>query len=353
MMKLPSSSIRYALFIVVLLSIMAFIALLIIQNRELHKSLEELNAKNEQRVEKEEDGEVVRSISRQLEEIAYQQKDLSNIRLREAEQQTIIADKMRLQAEHQQKIAEEERKTAAEERQNAEQQRQIAENEREAAVKARTEAEQLRQRAIGKSLGTLAVNQYNIGHEDLAKILAYASWYFTTENGGKLLASEGFEALKLLGGGTESYVEHKAAVSTIKCFLADDQYGKDRMTVFACGSYGYSIMDIVNSSDNSVINKMLLFSDKKYDFRDMYIDRDGMIYAKSFDGTGIKVSSVNTAISVLKEFPENIEKNFKHTNKSGIKIRSNQKVAVGNKKGEIIFTDETTGEVKNLLGHSS
>ena len=348
-----SSSMQHILLICALLSIIAFIVFLSVNNMELQKNLAELKAKNEQREEKEEDGEIVRSISRQLEEIAFQQKDLSDIRLREAEQQAQIAEKMRLQAESQQKIAEEERKIAAEERQNAEQQRQIAVNERETAVRARTEAEQLRQRAIGKSLGTLSVNQYNVGNKELAMILAYASWYFTTENDGDLFDTEVFEALNLLGGGTDNYVEHKAAVSTIRCFVADDQYGKDRMSVFTCGRYGEIMMDVINCSNNTVINKMLLFSNKDYDFRDMYVDRDGMVYAKSLDGTVIKVSSVNTEISVLKEIPENIEKNFKHTNKSVRETRSGKKVAIGNNKGEIIFTDEATGEVKNLLGHNS
>lgn len=80
--------------------------------------------------EKEKDGLVVRRISKQMEDIAYQQKEVSDRQREEAITQTRIANEMRIQAEKQRQNAEIAKKQAIKAFELAEEQRVLAEEKK-------------------------------------------------------------------------------------------------------------------------------------------------------------------------------------------------------------------------------
>ena len=328
---------------------------------------------------KEKDAEIVKSISSQMEEIAYQQKYVSDMEREEAVQQAQIAQKMRLSAEkerqlatesemkamsalslaedqkhiadEQRKNAEQQRMAAEEQRKQAEEQRHIAENEREIAVKAKTESNKLRLITIGRNLGTMAVNQYAANNKDLAMALAYTAWYFISTNDGNLFTPEVFEALTLTGSGRVESKEHQAGVSALLVF------DKNAVTtkIVSCGRYGEIIETTFSNTDNRITGRKVLFSDKAYDFRDLYIDKFKNIFAMSYDNKLVKVSHTGK-ISVLTSFPESTKNDMKRgkiVKENNVVAEGDVFVAAGNKKGEIILKNKKTGDVKKLNGHSS
>ena len=92
---------------------------------------------------------VVSRISKQMEDIAYQQMEISNKRREEALFQMTIADQMRSKAESEQRKAQEFAENAAEARNMAEQQRELAVVQQKKAEYARNIADTLSFIALG------------------------------------------------------------------------------------------------------------------------------------------------------------------------------------------------------------
>ena len=148
------------------------------------------------------DAAVVKRVSKQMEDIAYQQKELSDKQREKAEKQTEIANSMRLRAEHEQqqaKISQQRALTYARHadslRNLAYQQMMIAEDSRQEALHAKNVSDTLSYRTLGRSLGAASMSQYGNGNIELGKLLAYASWNFTTRYDGNDYQPETFMAL--------------------------------------------------------------------------------------------------------------------------------------------------------------
>ncbi|MCF0160040.1 MAG: hypothetical protein HUJ99_04565 [Bacteroidaceae bacterium] len=349
---------RETVYVGLILVLMVLVIGMAVQNYDLFEELTGTKAVADQLAKKDMDSEVVRSISKQLEEIAFQQKDLSDLRREEAEQQAEIAQSMRQQAETEQLRAQESEQRAVsalnqaeQDRKIAEEQRRIAENEREAAVQAKNETNQFRLISLGRNLATLAVSQFQANNKDLARTLAYAAWHFTSTNGGNTYTSELFEALTLLGGGTVSSKEHKAGISAIRTYAKD----KNTTIILSVGRYGEIVSTQVNNADNKLLKSKTLFSDNKYDFRDIYQDEEYNIYALSKDGSAVKLTPAGHK-TILPALPEAIQSKTKYASKitdQKIVCSTNEFIAEGNANGELTITHRKTGETKKLLGHSS
>ena len=138
-------------------------------------------------LQKEKQSAVDRSISAQMEEIANQQREISDEQREEALQQTRVANEMRerSEAERHNAIIAQQNAIASERRaldayDQAEQQRQIAEHQRIQAEFSKRVADTLSYLSLVRSLGSLSVNQYRAGNRDLATLLSYASYLFTS-----------------------------------------------------------------------------------------------------------------------------------------------------------------------------
>ena len=125
---------------------------------------------------------VVRSVSKQLEEIAYQQKEVSEEEREKAIQQKRMADEMRLRSEVERQNALVAQNKAIASEQQAQEARSIAESERQTAEHQRIQAElskrvtdTLSYIALGRSLGSMSSVQAQLGNKELADLLAYSS----------------------------------------------------------------------------------------------------------------------------------------------------------------------------------
>ena len=231
---------------------------------------------------KEKHATVLRSVSAQMEDIAYQQKAISDEKREEALQQTRLANEMRERSEIErqhaiiaQNSAVVSQKKALEAYDQAESQRQIAEHQRIQAEFSKRVADTLSYIALSRSLGSLAVAQSKSGNQEIADMLCYASYIFSRRYMGDVNNPAIFEALTLCSESKKEWPEHDAPVSCISTYTKSNSW----VTV---STYGEILQHEIKG--NSLKSKVL-FSDKKFDFRHVYTDADGAnIYAISRHG---------------------------------------------------------------------
>ena len=220
---------------------------------------------------------VLRSISNQMEDIAFQQKEISDEQREEALQQKRMADDMRQRAEVERQNALEAQHKAVVSEQQAQDARHVAENERLMAEHQRVQAEfskrvadTLSYIALGRSLGSVAMAEEMSGNSELATLLAYAAHLYTTRYKGDVYYPAVFQSLLLTSQGMRSYPKHRGAVMCV-C----DQPTKDERIITA-GSYGTVMTH--HKQGEKLVSKTL-FSDPKYDFRSAYMNNDGTFLA--------------------------------------------------------------------------
>ena len=135
-------------------------------------SLEEFRDKEKKSV-------LIQRVSQQMEEIAYQQKDISEKRRQEAVAQTQKANRMQQQAELARERALAAQLEAEKAYRMADEQKNLAMERQLQAEQSKRVADTLAFLALGRSLGTLSVTQYRSGNMELASLLAYTAWWFT------------------------------------------------------------------------------------------------------------------------------------------------------------------------------
>lgn len=249
------------------------------KTESLEQQLAELGQKEKQSV-------IVQHISTQMEEIAREQQILSDERRKEAEQQTIVANEMRMQAEQEQHRAQQaeqaarlsERK-AVEASDIAEAQRQLAVQRQEEAEYNRSVADTLSYLAMARSLGTLAVTQQNTGNQDLAALLTYAAYTYTKRYKGDIYQPAIYEALAQISSNSRQWTIGRGAI--MKQSIVPGRTNE----FITVSTYGEISRNRLNKDQ---LSSEQLFADEKYDFRDLYIDKDGTIYAVSFNGVLIE-----------------------------------------------------------------
>ena len=243
-------------------------------NEELESELGELRSRIGHYEERDGNSYVVERISKQMEDIAYQQMDISNKRREEALYQMKVADEMRGKAESEQRKAQEFAATAVEARNMAEEQREYAVGMQLRAEHSRNVADTLSYIALGRSLASLSSTQYLAGNKDASALLAYTAWKFTKDYKGNVNIPVIYKSLSQNSGSFTSSLVHKGGVSRI-CALNDkgdyvsvSRYGEITQWNYASGKW----------------NKELLASNSLCSYRDVCIDDDGVIYALSYNG---------------------------------------------------------------------
>lgn len=258
-----------------------------------HKRSEEL-AKQLADLEREEMRHAVtRSVSAQMEEIAFQQKRVSDEQRLEAIEQTKLANEMRQRSEEERQNAvvaqnqalESERK-ALEAFDLAENQRQMAEHQKIQAEFSKRVADTLSYIALGRSLGSLSMTQYQTGNQELANMLSYAACLYTERYKGDIHYPAIFQALMLTSQSKKVWSEHHGAATCLE-FVP----GESDMMVTA-SDFGEII---VHQKKDDQLKSRILFNDKNFDFRFLAVTDLGDILAISRTGHLVVIKNLKTA----------------------------------------------------------
>jgi hypothetical protein len=239
---------------------------------------------------------VDRSISKQMEEIAYQQKEVSDEQREEAIQQKHVADEMRQRSEvermnalkaQEQAVASE--RQAQEARLLAEQERQMAEHQRLQAELSKRMTDTLSFVALARSLGALSTTQTQLGNTELAELLAYASYHFINRYHGDVYYPAIFQALMMASHTKRSWSKHNGLLMASEFIHETDE------RLVTVSTYG-EIM--IHKKDGDQMQSEMLWSDKNYDFRDVFVD-DKVIYAISRSGHLVIIDGDDSRVIAL------------------------------------------------------
>lgn len=240
-----------------------------------------------QATESQKEATITRRISTQLEEIAYQQKEISDIQRQEAVNQSKIAEEMRDHAELEKEKAVMAQGAALEAYNQMEEQKKLAEIRREEAVEAQMKADTLARLALGRSLGSQASTQYTIGNKELATLLSYSAWKFTSENKGDIYQPAIFDALSQTSDLSKRWRFHAGAIRDIQIF--QDTQGSHLLSASQYGElYVWKI------EGNHLSQEHFLVSNSTYDFRKVVIDPEHRLYiALSYPDQLLIVNNAN------------------------------------------------------------
>lgn len=246
------------------------------------RRVEELQARLDTLQRQEKRSAVLRSVSSQMQQIAYQQKMISDEQRLEAIEQTEYANQMRerSEVERQNAIIAQNNALASERKaieafDLAESQRQMAEHQRIQAEFSKRIADTLSYIALGRSLGSLSITQYQTGNYELANMLSYASCLYTERYKGDLHYPAVFSSLMLTSQSKNVWSEHHGAVTCL-----ESVQGNENMMVTA-SDYG-EIM--IHQKIGDKLRSSLIFNDKQYDFRFLTVSQLGDILAVSRTG---------------------------------------------------------------------
>lgn len=245
-----------------------------------------------QATESQKEATITRRISTQLEEIAYQQKEISDIQRQEAVNQTKIAEEMRDHAELEREKAVIAQGAALEAYNQMEEQKRLAEIRREEAVEAQMKADTLARLALGRSLGSQASTQYTIGNKELATLLSYSAWKFTSENKGDIYQPAIFDALSQTSDLSKHWRLHNGAIRDIEVF--QDAQGSH---LLSASQYGELYVWKIEGSNLS--RERFLVNNSTYDFRKVVVDAEhGQYIALSYPDQLVIVNNANKQLEL-------------------------------------------------------
>lgn len=271
------------------------------RNQELEEQVRVLQ-------EQEKRSAVDRSISKQMEEIAFQQQAISEKRREEALQQTLIAQEMTRRSEMErqnalnaQSIAERSEREAREAYLLAENQRQIADQQRLQAEYAKRVADTLNYVSLSRSLGTQASTQYQAGDTVVGTMLAYSAYLFNQDYHGDPYIPAIFQAMALTSKSQQTWNMHEGAISRV-------EWNKESNQLFTVSTYGEIF---VHERQNGQLVSQCLFRDKNYDFRDAFASyKNGNIYVISRTGQLVILRSGKTEILPLDQVTKPYRLNY-------------------------------------------
>ena len=260
-------------------------------------TVKELEAQIEELKKQEMRSAVDRSVSAQMEEIANDQREISDEKREEALRQTKVANEMRLRSElERQNALEAERNAVASEKKAkeasaiADSQRVMAEHQRIQAEFSKRKADTLSYIALGRSLGSISTIQAQAGNDEMANLLSYASYLYTSRYGGDVFHPTIFQSLMQMSKSMNTWTEHTGAVMNIEYV-----HGTDNRLV-SVSNYGEIIL---SEREGNRLHAQKLFDDNKYDFRDVDTEEDGSIYAVSRSGQMVVIKPDNKTPKII------------------------------------------------------
>lgn len=270
-----------ALSAALILACAACIALYSLYKREATLN-DELTEKLEKLAREEKRSAVMQSINAQMEEIATQERKVSDMQREEAIEQRKLAEEQRQNALEQRRQAEEQRQNALTAEQKAVEasevaqwQRTIAEQQRAEAEHSKRVADTLSYIAMARNLGIQAVTQRNAGNEQLAELLAYAAYQYTNRYNGDVNNPSVYQALSLTSASIRKWNVGRGAIMKM--------WKLPGGSTFATVST-YGEIAVHTKGNDGGLRSDMIFQNSNYDFRDMVIDDNGTIYALSHTG---------------------------------------------------------------------
>lgn len=256
------------------------------QDIALRQELEQMRSEAEQAA-------VVKRVSQQMEEIAYQQKELSDSAAHEAQRQSVLAQNNARKAEEESLRARQAQQEAMIERQHAEREAQVAlEAERE-AILMRDEAQLQRQKSdrlmfltIARTLSGLAVTNFDNHNAEIGKVLTLQAYRMLRDGGGNLYTSEMYKAVAQSLGLLQAYnFPTHSYVNDI------DVLPPPHVGVVAVSTYGEVVMFTLRKGHVRA-DQRVLFADKSYYFKSVVpyedclvlMDQAGSLYTMTYDG---------------------------------------------------------------------
>lgn len=188
------------------------------------------------------EAKVIQRISEQMEDIAFQQKSISDKQREAAMEQKQIADMERGKAEIERGLAQTAERKALSSAKEAEQMRMLADQQKEEAVKnmraaelARAQTDTLYYLSLGTSLAQSS-ESFGLNVTNLSRLLAYSSWYYTTNYGGNVYDQDIFKALLFSSNNLERINDVlKGSVRALHIVNIDG--GKWTLGVTDCGEW--------------------------------------------------------------------------------------------------------------------
>lgn len=241
-----------------------------------NKEVDDLKVQLSELQRQEKRSAVLQSVSKQMEEIAYEQKKISDEQREEAVEQTKVANEMRQRSEEERHNAVIAQQKALESERMALDAYDLAESQRLVAEENRRTAESLSYLALGRSLASLAITQFRAGNEEIGDLLSYASYLYTERYHGDLHYPIVYQALTLSSKSQNEWSRHYGVVPNLAFMPKSDKQ------LVSVSTYGEVFFHELNGNQ---LKTTTLFKDKNYDFRDVYIHpaNDG-IYAISRNG---------------------------------------------------------------------
>lgn len=249
------------------------------------KLLASMEARLEEARKREEKAVMVRSVSKQMEEIAYQQKEISDRQRKEAEVQAAENYRMKLRVEEEWKRAVKAQEEAIKAYQLADRQKDLAEERQSQAEYAKRVADTLTYLTLGRSLGSLSITQYQAGNYDVAFLLAYSCWDFVRRYHGDTFLSSVFNALSLSSGQPSVWQKHKGGITSI--VVTAGGRNRNAPILYTLSKYG----EVLSWKEDSygVCHPKVLLADSRYDFRAACADAGGGLLALSYDGQVLRM----------------------------------------------------------------
>lgn len=248
-----------------------------------HQKVEDLEKQVAAMRQQEMRSAIDRSVSAQMEEIANEQREISDEKREEALMQTRVANEMRLRSEQERQnalIAEQNavasEKKAREASEVAEAQRQMAEHQRIQAEFAKRTADTLSYIALGRSLGSISTIQYQAGNSEISDLLSYASYLYTQRYGGDIYNPAVLQSLMRSSQSVNVWSEHAGAVTNLEYLPNEDH------RIVSISNYGEILL---SEHRGNQLKTTALFNNSDYDFRDIIVIKNtSNIYAVSRTG---------------------------------------------------------------------
>ncbi len=264
-----------------------------------------------------------RAVSQQMEDIAYQQKAISDEHLVQANKNALLAEQNAREAEANALRADEERRQALGAKEEANAQRLVAEERSRQAEMANSiarsaleETSRMTYRQLGVQLGTTAYNHVSEQNADeqLSSLLSLWSYIFLERTGGNTYSPYTYLALSRNSGVERTYFSPSHGEIRSVCM------GRNGCVVMAT-SYGE-----VAVIDGDMVRKLLVHDSRDFDFRKVTVrgdvivllSRDGrMLFVDDRDGRICSVldltdADVRRAKGVGRQRTERADEVFSH-----------------------------------------
>lgn len=264
-----------------------------------------------------------RAVSQQMEDIAYQQKAISDEHLVQARENALLAEENARESEANALRADEERRQAIRAKEEANAQRLVAEERSRQAEMANSiarsaleETSCMTYRQLGVQLGATAHNQVSEQNADeqLSSLLSLWSYIFLKRTGGNTYSSDTYMALSRNSGTERTYFSPSHGEIKSVCM------GRNGCVVMAT-SYGE-----VAVIDGDMVRNLLVHDSRDFDFRKVMVrgdvivllSRDGrMLFVDDSDGSICRIldltdAEVRSAKGIGRQRMERSDEVFSH-----------------------------------------